>query len=80
MLRNCQLSRGVMPIMVSALMMISGLAHAKLDPKIASKLMDRFNDKVTTCAGNKPAFMCSGIMIRGINKANKLPHAWSLKQ
>lgn len=60
-------------------LLIPTASYAKLNPKIASEMMKRFNNKVSSCPGDKPSFMCSGIIIRGINRANKLPHAWSLK-
>ncbi|AHG22556.2 hypothetical protein Z042_00590 [Chania multitudinisentens RB-25] len=58
---------------------LSSSAIAVQNPNIAKDLLARYNNTVKTCAKNEPAFKCSGIMIRGVNQANKLPHAWSLK-
>ena len=53
--------------------------NAKENANIANDLKARYSDSTKICSGDKPAYQCSGIMIRGINQANKLPHAWSLK-
>lgn len=53
--------------------------YAKENTNIANDLKARYNDSTKICSGDKPAYQCSGILIRGINQANKLPHAWSLK-
>lgn len=58
---------------------LSNTVIAVQNPNISKDLLARYNKEVKTCANNEPAFKCSGIMIRGVNQANKLPHAWSLK-
>lgn len=52
---------------------------AKENPNIANDLKSRYKDSTKICSGDKPAYQCSGIIIRGINQANNLAHAWSLK-
>lgn len=66
----------LMPLVVS---FFSGLSLAKENKNIANDLMLRYNNTIKKCSGNEAAYECSGIMIRGINQENKLPHAWSLK-
>lgn len=49
---------------------------------IASKLKARYNDKRMACWKKgkiKPAYQCSGLLIRGVNNLQKLTYPWSLK-
>lgn len=49
---------------------------------IASRLEKRYHVTRIECVtffGKAPAYVCSGIMIRGINANSDLKHAWSLK-
>ncbi|AZS50070.1 hypothetical protein DM558_04435 [Entomomonas moraniae] len=66
-------------ISVFILVSFTAYIYAKENTNIANDLKARYNDSTKICMGDKPAYQCSGIMIRGINQANNLPHAWSLK-
>lgn len=59
--------------------LLSGFAYGASNPNIVKDLLVRYNNTVKTCSNGEAAYKCSGIMIRGINQANQLAHAWSLK-
>lgn len=50
---------------------------------IASDLTKRYNDDRMKCEKNgktKPAFQCSGLLIRGVRNNSQLKYAWSIKE
>lgn len=56
------------------------IADCTVVGNMANKLINRYNDDRIKCNGTRPAYECSGILIRGVREIhNRLPYAWSLK-
>lgn len=48
------------------LLMISSVAHALTGAQVAQLLNTRYNAAAAACVGNRPAYFCSGVLVRGV--------------
>ncbi|MBV6752186.1 hypothetical protein KV580_17855 [Pseudomonas chlororaphis] len=62
---SIDIRRGIRLSLVFAWLFVSGLAQAITGPETAQLLNHRYQQTVAACAGNNPAYFCSGVLIRG---------------
>jgi len=60
------------------LLVVLALISYSTSDDIAKRLKDRYNN-VKKCKKGKPAYYCTGIMIRGVNNQLKLSLPWGMK-
>jgi len=60
------------------LLIVVGLISNSTEDDIEKRLKSRYNS-LKKCKNGKPAFQCSGIMMRGVNNKLKLKYAWNMK-
>ncbi|MBV6752187.1 hypothetical protein KV580_17860 [Pseudomonas chlororaphis] len=67
---SIDIRRGMRLFLALAWLFVSGLAQAITGPETAQLLNHRYQQTVAACAGNNPAFFCSGVLIRGVTSAH----------
>jgi hypothetical protein len=62
---SIDIRRGIRLSLALVWLFVSGLAQAITGPETAQLLNHRYQQTVAACAGNNPAYFCSGVLIRG---------------
>jgi len=63
--------------LLAIILVVKLISHSTCDD-VAKRLKYRYND-VRECKMEKPAYQCSGILIRGVNNELNLTYAWDMK-
>lgn len=53
-------------VLLIIVLLISNFAHAMTGAEIAQLLNNRYSNTSIACAGDNPAFFCSGVLVRGV--------------